>query len=182
MTGQRHSSANKSTAYQPSHKILKISAKQVAMETSVQQLLQDCFKSPKLTLNDLEVRIRISPLYSIIKQRDSNTSGATSLHLQENKQTTTNMYTTTTQGGHICSYIDGQLSALSNNTEPPHAPSYQTADSHLLTTLSPSVSTEVEMLSGQASNIVTCNTTMGVLSFHMASGSCCVERHHNTRV
>ena len=84
-------------------------------KTTCLKYLTDKFQSLKLTRNDFEVRIRMTPLYSIVITRDSNASGATSLHLKKTtnnhnkqQQTTTTqgwgMYTSTYMGTHCTAY------------------------------------------------------------------------------
>ena len=159
-------------------------------KTTCHEYLTDKFQLLKLTRNDFEVRIRMTPLYSIVITRDSNASGATSLHL---KETTNN----NTRVGHVYKYVHTVHGQPLYCLQPPSlahwtqllvttyrcsgswvylarlAPSISAPHwAHLLITLSPSVSTEMEMLSGQASKIVTFDSTAGTLSLHTAGGSC----------
>ena len=67
-------------------------------KTTCHEYLTDKFQLLKLTRNDFEVRIRMTPLYSIVITRDSNTSGATSLHLKETTNNHNKQQQTTTQG------------------------------------------------------------------------------------
>ena len=67
-------------------------------KTTCHEYLTDKFQLLKLTRNDFEVRIRMTPLYSIVITRDSNTSGATSLHLKDTTNNHNKQQQTTTQG------------------------------------------------------------------------------------
>ena len=67
-------------------------------KTTCHEYLTDKFQLLKLTRNDFEVRIRMTPLYSIVITRDSNASGATSLHLKETTNNHNKQQQTTTQG------------------------------------------------------------------------------------